>query len=423
MCSPSIASEMLIDGITPDQICAPDSPEELARVLKKFSDEKCAIVPRGGGTMMQLGAPLARADVELSLEKFTRILDYQPENLTVRVQAGAIWDTLSAELAKHGQMVALDPPCPAQATVGGILASNASGALRVRYGSARDLVIGMQIALTDGQLLKGGGQVVKNVAGYDLPKLFIGSLGTLGVITEATFKVVPLPKNTGTLVASFENFASASEIALRVLQSKLLPLGVEVLSRAASAELRLGNGYALVVRFGGNPRELARQLGDVQKWSGENSSITNDDAALWARLRDFIFDPSVIAPVSGRTRPEDGSPNNDVVLKISVLPTRVAEISARVEQLAEKYRAECWVQAHAFGIVYAALSSDSARIAQITEELRTNAQVTIQRAPRTLREKVDPWGPTGNDFILMQKLKREFDPNNALNPGRFVGGI
>lgn len=392
----------MIDGIEPREAIAPNDADELARALKKYSDEKCAVVPRGGGTMMELGAPLARADVELSLEKFSRILDYQPENLTIRVQAGAIWDTLAAELAKHGQMVPLDAPCPTRATVGGILATNASGALRVRYGSARDLVIGMRIALADGQLLKGGGQVVKNVAGYDLPKLFIGSLGTLGVITEATFKVVPLPKQTGTLVASFDNFADASEIGLRVLQSKLLPLGIEVLNRAASAELGFGNECTLVVRFGGNPRELARQLGDVKSWSGEKNSVVEDDNTLVSRLRDFIFE-------------------REIVLKISIQPTRVAEINARVEQLAEKYRAECWVQAHAFGIVYAAPSGGET--AKMIEELRTSAQVTIQRAPRALREKIDAWGPTGSDFALMQMLKREFDPQNVLNPGRFVGGL
>lgn len=392
----------MIDGLTPTQTFSPDSPEELAQLLKKFSDEEHSIAPCGGGTMMELGAPLARADVELSLEKLTRILDYQPENLTVRVQAGATWDALSTELAKHGQMVPLDPPCPSRATVGGILAANASGAMRVRYGSARDLVIGMYIALTNGSVVKGGGQVVKNVAGYDLPKLFIGSLGTLGVMTEATFKVVPLPKETGTLVASFDNFADASAVALRVLQSKLLPLGIEVLNRAASTELGLGSGYTLGVRFGGNPRELARQLGDVQKWSSGNTSIMNDDAALWARLRDLIYE-------------------KEIVLKISVLPTQLAEISARVEQLAEKYRAGCWVQAHAFGIAYVALNGGD--VAPIIKELRQTAQVTIQRAPRALREQVDAWGPMGNDFGLMQKLKREFDPNNVLNLGRFVGGI
>ena len=207
MVSSSIASNMNLDGLTPTQIAISDSPDELALQLKRFADEKLIIVPRGGGTMMELGAPLARADVALSLEKFTRILDYQPENLTVRVQAGATWDALSAELAKHGQRVPLDPPLPAQATVGGILAANVSGALRVRYGSARDLVIGVQIAMTNGQLLKGGGQVVKNVAGYDLPKLFIGSLGTLGIITEATFlscRLVPI----GMLAPSCESIAS-----------------------------------------------------------------------------------------------------------------------------------------------------------------------------------------------------------------------
>ena len=393
---------MDLDGLTPTHRVIPESAEELAGLLKKYSDEKCTVVPCGGGTMLQLGAPLARADVVLSLEKFTRILDYQPENLTVRVQAGVPWDALSAELAKHGQMVPLDAPLPLRATVGGILAANASGALRVRYGSARDLVIGMQIALTDGLVVKGGGQVVKNVAGYDLPKLFIGSLGTLGVMTEATFKVVPVAKQLGTLVAAFEHFSDANAIALRVLQSKLLPLGVEVLNRAASAELGLGNGYTLVVRFGGNPRELARQLGDVKIWSGDSSSVMEEDSALWTRLRDFISE-------------------NETVLKISVQPTHLADTVARLEQLAEKYRAGCWVQAHAFGIIYAALNDGD--VEPIIQELRTKAQVTIQRAPRALREQVNVWGPKGSDLPLMQKLNREVDPNYVLNPGRFVGGI
>lgn len=351
---------------------------------------------------MALGAPLARADVGLSLERFTHILDYQPENLTVRVEAGVVWDTLNAELAKRGQMVPLDAPTPSRATVGGILSTNASGALRVRYGSARDLVIGMRIALTDGKLLKGGGQVVKNVAGYDLPKLFVGALGTLGVVAEATFKVVPLPKQTQTLVASFEDATDASAIALRVLQSKLLPIGIEVLNRAASVELELGGAYSLVVRFAGNSRELSRQLGDVKSWAGKSASIEVDDAALWSRLRDSIFE-------------------KETVIKIAVQPAQVAETIARVEQLAAKYGSGCSVQAHTLGLVYASLSGEA--LAQLIAELRTTAHVTIQRAPRALRTQVSPWGPTGTDFVLMQSLKRELDPNNALNPGRFVGGI
>ncbi len=401
---------LTIDGISLSTIEAPRDADELARLLKKYSDERCTIIPRGGGTMLELGAPIQHAGIVLSLENLNRIVDYQPANLTVRVEAGATLDALNRTLAEHGQFVPLDPPLPARASIGGILATNASGALRVRYGTARDLVIGMRVALADGNIVKGGGQTVKNVAGYDLPKLFIGSLGTLGVIVEATFRVSPLPKKTATLTGQFVKLSYACAIALRVLQSKLLPMGVEVLNHAASARLLSGNGYAFLVRFGGNESGVSRQLRDVESWSRENGAsvtIMDDDAALWARVRDFIFE-------------------HETVVKISVPPTQVETIAARVEEIAQKHGAECLFAAHAVGIVDVALIGGD--LAPAVEEMRNAAialggHLTIQRAPRALRERVDVWGPTRSDFVIMQKLKRELDSNGVLNPGRFVGGI
>lgn len=403
------------DEIKPAAIESPGDHAELARMLRKYSDEHCAIIPRGGGTSDQLGAPSKSTEIVLSLEKLNRILDYQPENLTVRVEAGVTLDALNRTLAEHGQFVPLDPPLPARATVGGILAANASGALRVRYGTARDLVIGMRVALTDGNIVKGGGQTVKNVAGYDLPKLFIGSLGTLGVIVEATFKVSPLPKKTATAVGQVANLSPACALAIRLLQSKLLPIGLLVLNRAASEQLGLGSGYTSLVRFGGNESGVSRQFGDVESWSrdadaGASVKAMDDDAALWARVRDFIFE-------------------HMMVVKISVLPTQVAAIAQRVEEIAEKYRAECLIAAQALGIVDVALISGDA--ASAIEEMRGAAiavggHLTIERAPRALRERVDAWGPSTSlrtSLGMMQKLKREFDPNGVLNPGWFVGKI
>lgn len=400
------------DEIKPAAIESPGDHAELARMLRKYAarDEHCAIIPRGGGTSDQLGAPSKSTEIVLSLEKLNRILDYQPENLTVRVEAGVTLDALNRTLAEHGQFVPLDPPLPARATVGGILAANASGALRVRYGTARDLVIGMRVALTDGNIVKGGGATVKNVAGYDLPKLFIGSLGTLGVIVEATFKVSPVPKKTTTAVGQVANLSPASALALRVLQSKLLPIGLLVLNRAASEQLGLGSGYTSLVRFGGNESGVSRQLGDVESWSrdaGVSVKAIDDDVALWARVRDFIFE-------------------HEMVVKISVLPTQVAAIAQRVEEIAEKYYAECLIAAQALGIIDVALVGGDE--ASVIEEMRSAAialggHLTIERAPRALRERVDVWGPTRSDFTMMEKLKREFDPNGVLNPGRFVGKI
>lgn len=399
-----------IDNPESTTIETPGDPGELARLLKKCSDDHRIVIPRGGGTMSELGAPIKQASTILSLEKLNRILDYQPENLTVCVEAGVALDALNQTLAQHGQFVPLDPPLPARATIGGILASNASGALRVRYGRARDLVLGMRIALTDGSIVKGGGQTVKNAAGYDLPKLFIGSLGTLGVIVEATFKVLPIPIKSGTFVGQFDTLSGAGGVALRVLQSKLLPMSIVVLNGGASEQLGLGTGYALLARFGGNESGVSRQLRDVESWSHEASArakTIDDDASLWARVRDLIFE-------------------HETVVKIGVLPTQVAEVATYVEETAQKHHVECLLSAQAVGVVDVALTGGD--VAPAIEEMRSaaialNGHLTIQRASREIRERVDVWGPTRSDFVVMQKLKREFDPNGVLNPGQFVGGL
>lgn len=404
---------MIIDGITPRIIETPRDADDLARLLKKYSDEQCAIIPRGGETMLDLGAPLQRADIVLSLEKLNRVIDYQPANLTVRAEAGITLEALNRTLAQHGQFLPLDPPFPDRATIGGILATNASGPLRVHYGAARDLLIGIRVALADGQIAKGGGQVVKNVAGYDLPKLFIGSLGTLGVIVEATFKLAPLPKTAATVFASFENLDDVCNVATKILQSRLLPNGLEILNRSASLSLGLGDGFALVARFGGVASAVERQARDVEKWSRDNGSlattILGDDMPLWARLRDFIFEKETVA-------------------KIGVLPTQIGEIGAETERLAQEHGIASSFIAHAIGILFVALEGDLDHITNLLTALRKsviakNGHLTIQRAPRALRERVEVWGPMQSDFGVMQKLKKEFDPNGILNPGRFVGNL
>ncbi len=362
---------------------------------------------------MDLGAPLPRADVVVSLEKLNRVLDHQPANLTVRTQAGITLAALNQTLAQHGQYLPLDPPFPDRATVGGVLATNASGSLRVRFGSARDLLIGIRVALADGQVVHGGGDVVKNVAGYDLPKIFVGSLGTLGIIVEATFKIVPLPAKTSTFVALFDRLESACEVALRLLRSPLLPSGVEILNPTASAQFGWGDRFAFVVRFGGLGA-VAQQLREVEKWSRENGALTatvvEADGEVWARLRDFIFErPSVV--------------------KIGIVPTQISEAAAQAQDLARAQGLNCSLLAHGVGILFVGLDGDAEHLEKTITALReaVNAHrgyLIIQRAPRELRDRLDVWGPTpGASFGVMKKLKQELDPNGILNPGRFVGGI
>ncbi|HEX9076231.1 MAG TPA: FAD-binding oxidoreductase, partial [Anaerolineae bacterium] len=256
---------LAIDDRVAEQLHAPDTPDQVAGILKNASDARSSVVPLGGATMLELGSPLERADLVISLKNLDRVLDYQPANLTVRAEAGLTLGALNQILAAEGQYLPLDPPCPDRATLGGILSANASGPLRVRYGTARDLLIGIRVALSDGQIVRGGGQVVKNVAGYDLPKLFVGSLGTLGIIVEATFKVAPLPKVTGTVLASFHELEHACKVASRVLMSPLLPLSIEVLSAGMREQFGESHGPFLAVRFGGIESEITRQLNDVYR--------------------------------------------------------------------------------------------------------------------------------------------------------------
>lgn len=404
---------MLVDGVKPTAVAAPAEPQEVAAILKEASDERCAVIPYGGGTMMELGAPVKRADLVVSLEKLDRVVDYQPANLTVRVQAGITLGTLNRELAVQGQHLPLDPPFPDRATVGGILASNSSGSLRVRFGSARDLVLGLRVALADGKVVHGGGDVVKNVAGYDLPKLFIGSLGTLGVIVEATFKTAPLPGKTATLVVGYDKAMNACDLALRVLRSPLQPLGLMVLDPAAGVQAGLDNQFALVIRFGGLESAIGQQMREVHGWSrdgeAKSSEPVDKDADLWSCLRDFVY-------------------QNPTVLKIGVVPTEIASVLNLAKEVAQTQGLKCSCVANTVGIVLVALEGDRLAVTKVRSTLREAVEprgghLLIQRAPREVREGIDVWGPVKSNFGLMTKLKHELDPNGILNPGRFVGGI
>src|SRR5258705_4791260 len=210
-----------VGGLQPKLVVEPGTERELAEILRLSNEGGVAVIPRGGGTKLSWGNPPVRADLILSTARLTKIIEHAWADLTVTVEAGCSIQKLQETLAQHGQRLALDPLWPEKATVGGVLSTNDSGALRLRFGALRDLIIGVTIALPDGTLASSGGKVVKNVAGYDLPKLVTGALGTLGVITRAVFRLHPLPRNT----RSFSVFSAKAEesqrFVLAVQDSKL----------------------------------------------------------------------------------------------------------------------------------------------------------------------------------------------------------
>src|SRR5215467_4311424 len=216
-----------IAGLQPKLVVSPGTENELAAVLGLANEASLAVIPRGGATKLSLGNPPSRADVVLSTARTNRLLEHAWSDLTVTVEAGCAIQSLQQILAQHGQRLALDPLWPEKATVGGILSTNDSGALRLRLGSLRDLIIGVTIALPDGTLASSGGKVVKNVAGYDLPKLITGAFGTLGVITRAVFRLHPLPSNTRSFSISTANAEDARKLVLDIQDSKLAHVALQ----------------------------------------------------------------------------------------------------------------------------------------------------------------------------------------------------
>lgn len=407
-----------VAGVQPQCVVEPASEQEVADVLAYADRERLAVLPRGGGTQLWLGAPPRAGEIVLATTQLDAVLDHEPHDQTVTIQAGLRLDALQARLAQARQWLALDPVLPPGATIGGIIATNASGARRLRYGGVRDQLIGVRVALPDGTLAKGGGKVVKNVAGYDLPKLFTGSLGTLGVIVSATFRLYPLAAVSRTVVVSAESPVALCALALRLTAAQVVPSAIDV----------FGPGATLAVRFETGSEEAAEDQMTVLRalagdLAGELQVLADDDATgergetdLW-READHTIEPW--------PEEEDGTA---LLLKASLLPTEVGGwlehllVVAQGVGLAVRYRAHA-----GHGIVYARLAGAAEALPGAVRALRAAASATrgslvVQEAAPEVATQLDLWGPV-HALDVMRQMKARFDPQSTLNPGRFVGGI
>src|ERR1700719_2937267 len=278
-----------VAGAQPKLVIEPGVEREFAEILRLSNEAGLAVIPRGGGTKLGWGNSPARADVILSTARMTEIIEHAWADLTVTVEAGCTIQRLQETLGQHGQRLALDPLWPEKATVGGVLSTNDSGALRLRFGALRDLIIGVTIALPDGTLASSGGKVVKNVAGYDLPKLATGALGTLGVITRAVFRVHPLPKETCTLTCACDDLAEAQRMVLAVQDSKL-----------ANSALQIRFGISarpqVDVLFEATQAGLAAQISQLKSLAG-NQNFADSTPAAW-KARQELYSPARTEGVS-----------------------------------------------------------------------------------------------------------------------------
>ena len=403
-----------VAGVQPKVIVEPASEEEVAAVLAAANRDALKVLVRGGGTQLGLGFPPEGGDILLSTTRLDRVVEYNPQDLTVTAQAGLRLAALQETLGGSRQWLALDPPIGLEATLGGLVATNATGPRRLRYGGVRDQIIGVRFVTADGTIAKAGGKVVKNVAGYDLSKLMTGSLGTLGVIVEVAFRLYPLPQASRTVALSSTEPGPLCELAVRVIGTTLVPTVLDVAGSTA------GKGACtLAARFESGAEaaeDQARALIEMAGALGTDASVLRNDeeADFWQR------------PDAGQ-QPSGGA-GSALTLKASLLPSDVADWLGSLEGTARRMALEARWRAHAgHGLIFVHLAGDEDALVEAVEALRRAAlerrgSLVVWDAPAALAARVDVWGPSPA-VELMRRVKASFDPNATLNPGRFLGRI
>ena len=377
----------------------PPTFEQAATMLAGASAERRTVRIRGAGTKLGWGAPTATPDIELCTTGLNRIVEHNVGDLTAILEAGVPLAEAQRTFAAAGQMLALDPPLspgpgsPAAATIGGIAATGDSGPLRHRYGTPRDLIVGATVALSDGSIARSGGKVIKNVAGYDLAKLFAGSFGTLGVILSLSVRLHPLPSETTTVLAAADDPDLIGVAALSLAASQLEFEALDVAWRA-------GRGGVLARCAGREHARRGRRAGQALSDLGvAHVEVTADDDALWERQR------------AGQ-RSEDRA-----LVRVAAPPSELAAVLRAVDACEGTL-----VGRAALGSSYVELEPDA--VAELRSSLPMAHSATLLDAPAALRSELDPWGPLESPALeLMRNVKARFDPTRTCNPGLFVGGI
>ena len=365
-----------IDGVAAQRRIAPTSAAELAEALHAADLAGQAVAPVGGGTQLDLGMPPKRLDVVLETTALDQVVEYEPADLTITAEAGIRFARLQSLLAEQGQVLALDPPAEDDATLGGLIATNASGPLRFAYGTARDLVIGTRVANADGALTRSGGRVVKNVAGYDLNKLYIGSLGTLGIIVELSLKLAPIPPASASVIAQFADLDDVGRLLGAVVHSPLSPLAVELLGPGASSAAGLPPEKIIVFRVGGYPQAVERQVRDLSELLAQHGGQRVD-------VSETAWDDLAASRVAALRRPivlKAAAPISAATTLVNILETRLQGLDPSV-----------WSHAGS-GVAFAAcnLPSSAGVLLETRGEIAAlggNASLVVQRCPTPLRPR------------------------------------
>ena len=433
-----------IDGLTPEAVVVPKSIAQAAELIELAAEQGWACAPVGGGVRLGLGGVPSRLDLAVSTAGLDKIIDMDTANLTVTAQAGVVLQDLNDLLTGlenrcyfpidsdlsgqaeamcsdrdyKGVFLPLDPPAAHKTTIGGLIATGAAGPKRLRYGLPRDIVLGVRFISPRGRSIGMGGKVVKNVSGFDVSKLMIGSLGVLGLVAEATFRLLPLPEKQAGAAIGFRDFEAARSFTDKLINSKLLPTAVEVINQAAlnltpGLGLKLpSGGVCVLIGLAGMTEEVDRESADIKAWAGSGGAetILEMDGAKANYVLEELNDNSLTKAAAR--------------LKANFRYGAWADFYAAAEAAGD------WAVSVSPGLGAAWLCRTEARgdEGQVTANLRTEAMelsgtLVVEVFPPELKQSLDVWGPVPSSFPVFRNLKTEIDPANIMNPGRFVGGL
>lgn len=423
-CESLNAKKYLIDGLKPSVVLAPKDYETISHLLQVSNEKRAAVCFQGSGTKITMGNIPSKLDAVILTKNIASSLEYVPEDLTVSVQAGIKLSDLKKMLAKKGQFIPLDPLFSEEATIGGMISTNSTGPLRAGYGSVKNFLLGVKVANADGRITKAGGKVVKNVAGYDLTKLYIGALGTLGCLLEANLKVYPSPESESTLLIFVNEMNDAKNYTHKLLSGETSPVVIEFLDREIFSVILkyvprdvLEYSYCIAIRYFGSHPSVTNQAREAERIAmGQKTEVLlrDESAGFW------------------ETFSAKASEKRALSFKASVSRNIIFEAVKRIEDALPFYmpkiNAELPVGLVHFSLLREMQSTDYPLLAKKLIELRSyyeelGGNLNIVTAPKELKEHFDAWGTAPPDFFLMKRTKEKFDPNNILAPARFVNGL
>ena len=422
-------NKYIVDSVTPNEVISPKKIDDIIEIIQTSNQKNDKIIVWGSGTKISIGNIPEKLDIILKTERMNQVVEYIPENLTVTTNSGIKLKELQSELNKRGQFLPIDPFNSENATIGGIISSNSNGPLRQRYGSIRDLLLGIGSIQGEGKKLFFGGKVVKNVAGYDLKKLYVGSFGSLGIIHNAVFKVYPIPESKETIIIHFETVSDAMKFVSNVTSSFFIPSTLELMNSEtfkliSNINQDKKNGVYLLSLFEGINSAVTRQIKDFKeiaiKKNGKEiyTLTTKDSSILWRNITTL----SEISDIN----------DYNTSIKMSIPYSNMLTVFDKISSFLKKTNLKNLMICHAgLGIIYLFIRTNQnqeSNVKKIIQEIQKvcysqNGDLIILNTSLTIKKELDVFGQPQTNFYLMKGIKNIFDPNKIFSPGRFLGKI